>query len=221
MTATLDPADSGGWLNWITNYDQTAQSFTDNYNALVALRPWVVANAPQELPNVDQLLTDGQTHAATLQKLKETRDYVASWLNWLANGYNAGVDFLQTNAAAAYNAILSFVGLNGMGSLGIAPIVVAVGLAAAAAALVVIGYWIQKAYATAQRLNALQALTAQGLSPDAAAAAVNNTMGPPGGTDGDNLLGIPWTWLITGAVLIVVGPKVIELFDKRGRLNAA
>lgn len=224
MTATLDPVDAQGWLQWVTNFDGTYQSFTENFNALAAVRPWAAANAPQELPAVDQLLSEGAAHAATMAKLKETRDYVVGWLNWLSNGINSGVNFVETNAAAAYAGAMSWLGLNGvagLGSLAIAPIIVAVGLTAAAAALVTIGYWVQKAYREAQRLNALQALVAQGTSAAAAAAVVDQTLGPAGGTDGDNLLGIPWQWLITGAVLIFVGPKVIEAFENRGGRRAA
>lgn len=221
MTATLTPADAPSWSQWITNFDGVSQSFTDNYNALVALRPWVASSHPEELPAVDQLLSDAQAHIATLTKLKATRDYVASWLSWLQNGFNAGVDFVETNAAAAYNAAMSWLGLGGVGNLAIAPVIVAVSVVAAAAALVVIGYWIQRAYNVSQRLNALQAQEALGLSPQQAQAIVDGTLGPAGGSDGDNLLGIPWTWLITGAVLIMVGPKVIELVGERRRRVAA
>lgn len=215
MTSTLTPADAPAWTTWITNFDAVSQSFTDNYNALVAIRPWVASSHPEELATLDQLLSDANAHIATLAQLKSERDYVASWLSWLVNGFNAGVDFLETNAAAVYNAAMGWMGLSGLAGLGIAPIIIAVGLVAAGAALVTIGYWIQRAYNYSQRINALQYQESIGLSPSQAAAVVDSTLGAPGGTDGDNLLGIPWSLLITGAVLVILGPKVIELMNAR------
>ncbi len=84
---------------------------------------------------------------------------------------------------------------------------VAVGVGTALAALVVIAKWITDAYTFAQRLNALQAQEAQGLTPQQASQIVNQTLGAPGS---GNFLGIPWSLIAWAAIAVVIGPPVIK-----------
>ncbi|MDE2020664.1 MAG: hypothetical protein KGJ13_10045 [Patescibacteria group bacterium] len=93
---------------------------------------------------------------------------------------------------------------------------VVVGAATAIAALVVIAKWITDAYTFAQRLNALQAQEAAGLTPQQASQVVNQTLGAPGANN--NLFGIPFTLIAWAAIAIVLGPPVIKaITDQRGR----
>lgn len=224
MTVELQAADAGSWWNWITNYDQTLTDFNNQYQYLVEMEPYVRAMHPELLPQYNNLISRGNDQIATLNKLKATRDYVASWLDWLYNGAASGVNFLTSAATNTYNYLMSSLGLGG---LGIAPVVV-IGVAAAAAALVVIGYWIKDAVAFNQRLAALQQqenfYTSNGLDPATAAAKasndVNSTLGPVPGSAASinsNLLGIPWTWLIGGAVVVFLGPPLIEAVSGKGK----
>lgn len=92
---------------------------------------------------------------------------------------------------------------------------VVIGAATGIAALVLIAKWITDAYSFAQRLNALQAQEAQGLTPQQAATVVNSALGPP---SSNNFLGIPFQLLIWGAIAVVLGPPVIKaITDQRGR----
>jgi len=235
MAAVLNPDDAGGWYSWITDFDATYAGFQDNWNGLLAQQAYVMTAHPELVPTYNDLVARGQKHAAKLQELKATRDYVASWLDWLVNGVQSGIDFVSSAAQSAYDTAKSWLGLGaiprvilrpGLAGLGIAPLVV-IGLAAAVAALVVIGYWIKDAYNFAQRLNALQqqeqALAGPGgqITPEIAKQAqaiVDGTLGPAPGTAGsinNNLLGIPWTWLIGGAVIIFVAPPLLESLNRR------
>lgn len=229
MAVDLNPADAQSWWSWVSNFDNTYAQFNANYNGLIAQAPYVKQSHPELLPQYTDLVNRGAAHAKTLADLKATRDYVSSWLTWLQSGIQSGVNFVESNAQAAYDAAKAALGLGDIGlrGLGIAPVVV-IGVAAAAAALVIIGYWIKDAFAFAQRLNALKAqedrLQAAGIPADQAArqaqAIVDKTLGPAPGTAGaidNNLLGIPWTWLIFGAVAIFLGPPLIEAMSGKER----
>jgi hypothetical protein len=227
MTTELQPADAGSWWSWITNYDQTLQQFNDAYNTLIGQANYITTQHPELLSTYNDLVARAQDQLNTLNSLKATRDYVYSWLDWLGNGAQQGVNFLTSAASNTYNYLMSSLGLSGLAGLGIAPVVV-IGVAAAAAALVVIGYWIKDAIAFNQRVAALQqqeqALIAAGVPPaqaiQQAQGIVNNTLGPAPGSAASinsNLLGIPWTWIITGAVLVFLGPPLIEAMSGKGK----
>lgn len=97
---------------------------------------------------------------------------------------------------------------------------VAIGLAAAAAALVVIGYWINNAVAFSQKVSAMQqqeaSLIAAGVSPVQAAQQAAASVGVlmPSAASGNNLLGIPWNLLIVGGMAIFLGPPLLQAFTK-------
>jgi hypothetical protein len=229
MAQDLNPADANSWWDWVSNFDATWQQFSANYNALLSLQGYISSTHPELLPQYNQLVADGQGHMQTLTDLKATRDYVWSWLSWMQTGLQSGVDFVSTSAQSAYDTAKAYLGLSAINEraiirgLGIAPAVV-IGVAAAAAALVIIGYWIKNAYDFAQRVNALQAqeraLAGNGpITPEIAQQAqniVDNTLGPAPGSAAsinDNLLGIPWTYLIIGAVLVFLGPPILEAIE--------
>jgi hypothetical protein len=212
-SAVLQPADANYWFDWVTNYDQTLANFNAAFNQLVSNRDWIAANHPEMLAQHDALIAEGQGHIDTLNALKATRDYVMSWLNWLWSPVSATVDFTTTAAQSIYNEAKAALGL---GALGLAPIVAVAGVAAAAAVLITIGYYIQKAVALNQREEFIKSQEAAGASPQQAANIADQTLGPVGGSINDNLLGIPWTWLIVGAVLVFLGPPLIEAFEGRG-----
>jgi hypothetical protein len=227
MTTELQQADAGSWWDWITNYDNTLAQFTQQYNALMSKQSYIQNQHPELVGQYNDLVSRAQSSLRTLNELKATRDYVYSWLDWLGGGIQSGVNFVTSNAANTYNYLMASFGLSGIGELGIAPVVV-IGVAAAGAALVVIGYWIKDAYAFNQRLSALQqqeaALIASGVPAAQAAtqaqAIIDNTLGPAPGSAASinsNLLGIPWTWLITGAVVVFLGPPLIEAVSGKGK----
>lgn len=242
MAVELQAADAGSWWDWVTNYDQTYQQFVTNYGALQNLNFYINTAHPELVGQYNDLMSRAQASMDQLNALKATRDYVYSWIQWLGSGAAQGVNFVTSAAQSTYDYMKSVLGLSGLGEcsgnclgcscgkgqmagLGIAPVVV-IDLAAAVAALIVIGYWIKDAYNFAQRVNALQQqeayLQAQGVPAAQAAqqaqAIVDNTLGPAPGSAASinsNLLGIPWTYLVFGAVAIFLGPPLIEAMGSK------
>ncbi len=106
-TVPLQSADAGSWWDWITNYDQTLANFNAAYAALQAQGPYIQANHPELLSQYNQLMSDAQSHANTLNQLKATRDYVYSWLQWLGSGAQAGVNFVTSAAQNTYDYLTS------------------------------------------------------------------------------------------------------------------
>jgi hypothetical protein len=211
MTDTaLSPADAPSWTQFVTNFDQAYSDFYTNYNGLMAQGPYIQSTHPELLDYYNSLLQQGSDAAYKLEQLKATRDYVSSWLTYLQNG----VDSAMATAQAAYDNAKSALGLSGLGDLGIAPVIVVVGLAAATVTLVEVSNLIGQYYAAAQRFNQLQALEATGVSPAQAAAQVNAVSGPPPTND---FLGVPWSLLIWGAIAIFLGPPLIDAFERNRR----
>jgi hypothetical protein len=211
MTDTaLSPADAPSWTQFVTNFDQAYSDFYTNYNGLMAQGPYIQSTHPELLDYYNSLLQQGSDAAYKLEQLKATRDYVSSWLTYLQNG----VDSAMATAQAAYDNAKSALGLSGLGDLGIAPVIVVVGLAAATVTLVEVSNLIGQYYAAAQRFNQLQALEATGVSPAQAAAQVNAVSGPPPTND---FLGIPWSTLAFVALAIFLGPPLIDAFERNRR----
>jgi hypothetical protein len=208
MAQTLNPADAPSWWDFVTRFDATYQSFQDNYNALMTLGPYIQINHPELLPQYMTMLQSGSVNADKLNQLKATRDYVYSWLQWLQSGATDVSSFISSGAQAAYDYVKAQFGLQGYEGLGVVPVAIVLFSAAAGiAALVAVAAWITNAYVFAQRLNALQAAEAQGMTPQAAAAYVDQTLGP---VSSPGLFGIPWTLLIWGALAIAFGPPILK-----------
>src|SRR5438445_13621925 len=112
-TQTLNPDDSGSWLQWVTNFDNTYLQFHANFDALSSpdMQAFILSYHPELASQYDDLVARGRGHAATLDRLKATRDYVWSWLQWLNHGLQAGVDFVSSSAQNAYDTAKSFLGL--------------------------------------------------------------------------------------------------------------
>jgi hypothetical protein len=190
-------ADAPSVIDFLTKFNATYKLFYDNYNALMALGSYIQTKHPELLPEYMALLQRGADHAYTLEQLKATRDSATAWLQWVQQG-----------AVGTFNWLRSQVGL-GDGGLGFVPVIIGVvGIAAATTALVAMSYWITDAYKAAQRLNALQAQEAKGLTPEQAARVVNSVLGPPGSGE---FLGIPWTLLLWGGMAIFLGPPLIRM----------
>ncbi len=138
--AELNPADAPSWFDFVTNFDATKKAFDDNYTALLQVGPQI-DRYPGLRAQWEKLVSEGTDHYNTLQKLQTTRDYAASWLNWLQSGAKGIFSFL------------GFEGFGNDGALGFPVAIAIVGIGVAVAALTAISYWIANAYELAQRLN--------------------------------------------------------------------
>ncbi len=211
--AELNPADAPSWMDFVTNFDATKKAFDDNYTALLQIGPQI-DRYPGLRPQWEKLVTDGTDHYNTLQKLQTTRDYAASWLNWLSSGARG---------------VFSFLGFNAYGpdGLGLAPVAIALYSAGAAIiALEAIKYWMADSYAMAQRLKQQMAIADQiradnpNMSVDEAyqraAAHVNSVLGPPSKGIFGELSNLA-TLLIIGGALFLFGPPLLRAIDARRR----
>jgi hypothetical protein len=193
--AEMKAQDANSWLQFITDFDAVYQSFDDNYNALLAIGP-EVNQYPDLIPNYDRLVNDGAIHRTTLENLKATRDYAASWINWLQSGAQG---------------VFSAFGLSGYhyreSGLGVLPLVLGVG--AAIAALAGITYYMKEIYIAAQRYNTFLAERARGRSPEQSVAAANQLF-PEGSLFGSIIGGDTLTTILLIAAAIFVAPPLIR-----------
>jgi hypothetical protein len=200
MAEVITEAQAPTWSQWITDFDKSWNLFNENYSGLKAVGPYVYSKHPELVPQYEKLMSTAQEHYNTLVRLRDVRNSVANWLT----GFTGGL----ANVLAAPARWLSGLFGGGLNGLGVAPLIVAVGIASAGTALVLIGRWIADAFAFAQKLNALQKLEAAGHAP---ADALNIIKGLNSGT----LFGIPWKWIVVGGVIIFLGPPLLKMIEGR------
>lgn len=191
MAEVLAPQDAPTVLEFVTDFDNTYNSFMTNYDALLKVGP-IVARYPEIIPpaEYDRLVNEGAAHYNKLNQLKATRDYAASWLDWFYKG-----------AQGIFNWFGSTVGLNG---LGIIPLLIPIG--AAVAALAIIGYYVSDLIKLSQRTNLILKLESEGRPAAEITSIVNGSLGKMS----TNLLGIPFELIIYGLVAIFLGPPIIR-----------
>jgi hypothetical protein len=198
-TPALQEQDAPEWYDFVVDFDNTYNSFMTNYDALLKLGP-VVARNPGLFPDYDSLVNRGADLYNQLNRLKATRDYAASWLNWV-----------QSGATGVFNYIGRAVGLQG---LGVAPILAIAGLASATAVLIAAGSYIADLIKFSQRSNLAMQLEATGkYTPAQIAEMVTGTFGkPPTG----GLFGLDFNWIIYAALAIYLGPPIIAALTSKG-----
>jgi hypothetical protein len=203
MAVTLNPAEAPSWYQFVTNFDAAYAQFYDNYNALMAIGPWIQQQHPELLTQYMTLLQDGSNVAYQLEGLKATRNYVYSWLNYLSSG----VESVMQGAQSAYDYARKSLGL---GAVPVA--VVVIGLAAATAVIVAAENWLGRANEFAQVTNFIRDQEAKGVTPDQASKLAQSVFGSP---PSNEFLGIPWTLLVWGAIAIFLGPPILKAIEGR------
>jgi hypothetical protein len=196
--ASPKASEANSWLKYITDFDALYDVFDDNYNALLAIGPEVNRN-PGIIPNYDQLVNDGAVYRQRLIALKDTRDYMASWINWLSSGAQGVFDYAR--AAIGLNG--RGFGLAEMGALQLVP------LAVFAAFVATVGYYLKDVYIAAQRWNAFQAERNRGKSP-AEALATANRLFPQGSLFGNIFGGEVTGYILLAALAYLIGPAIIK-----------
>lgn len=207
MTTQLVAKDAPAWSQFVRDFDGAYKSFVDNRNALLQLGPYIQSKHPELLPQYQSLLQRSNALAPKLQALAETRQKVGGWLGTLGTVYQSAVDATSRAIEKAAGLVSSARRALGLGELGIAPVVVIVGVAAAAATLAGITKWVSDAFLFAKRLNALQELEQRGYTVDAAAAAVNQVMGKPDAPGGLERTVSSILWVV---VLAVIGVPIVS-----------
>jgi hypothetical protein len=213
---TLNASDAPAWSQFVRDFDGAYKAFNASRAGLVQLGPYVKAKHPELLVQYDALLARANALQPKLAMLADTRARVAGWLAGLGRVYQTAVDATSQAIETAADWIAAARKRLGLGELGIAPVLVVVGVAAAGAGLVAITKWVSETYMFAKRLNALQDAEARGMTPEQAAAYINSAMGPPNKPGGleQTISRVLW---IGGLVVIAVWalPKVIEQLTRK------
>jgi hypothetical protein len=209
--AELLAQDAPAWSQFVRDFDGAYKSFVDNRNALMQLGPYIQTKHRELLPQYTSLVQRANDLAPKLQALADTRAKVSGWLGSLGKVYQSAVDATSIAIERAAGLVGAARRALGLGELGIAPVIVVVGAAAAAGALVLVTKWVSDTYLFAQRLNAMQALEAKGYGPEQAAAAVNQVMGPPNAPGGLERTASTILWIV--AALIIGGPIIKQLLS--------
>lgn len=208
---TLSASDAPAWSQFVRDFDGAYKAFTDNRAGLMRVGPYVQSKHPELLPQYNALLSRANALAPKLAMLADTRARVAGWLGGLGRVYQTAVDATSQAIETAADWITAARRRLGLGELGIAPVLVVVGVAAAGTALTLITKWISETYTFAKRVQALQDMEARGYSAEQAADAVNRALGPPGQRGGieDTIKTILWV-LGLGAAAIYLLPKLLD-----------
>lgn len=210
--AELKTAEAPDWSKFITDFDATNKMFNDNYQGLIAQGPYVVTRHPELMGEYDRMVAQAKSHKVTLDKLGRIKNTVSGWLSSIGAFFTTSG---PTDPGSSWGwGGGAWGGGSGFGALeedglGIIPAVIW-GVAAATAALAVIGKWIKDAYFFSRRLNELRRLEDSGLSPQAAAAVVDKAAGKVVG-----FLGLDFKWIVIGGVLLVFGPLIFRMLKGR------
>jgi hypothetical protein len=177
---TLNAGEAPAWSQFVRDFDGAFKGFNDSRAGLLRLGPYVQAKHPELLAQYNELLARANALQPKLQMLADTRARVAGWLGSLGRVYQSAVDATSQAIESAADWISAARKRLGLGELGIAPVLVVVGVGAAAAGLVLITKWISDSYIFAKRLNAMQDMESRGYTATQAADAVNRVLGKPG-----------------------------------------
>lgn len=177
---TVTAQDAQQWGAFLRDFPGAFRSFTDNRAALLKLQPYVYGKHPELRAQYDGMLARANELAPKLATLKRIYDQLSGFFGKTADVYRGAVDATSLAIEKVAGGISAARRALGLGELGIAPLVLAIG---AGAALVTIGAtvkWITDAFAMSKRMNALMELEAKGYAPEQAADVLNRVLGKPG-----------------------------------------
>lgn len=211
---TLNANEAPAWSQFVRDFDGAYKAFNDNRAGLLRVGPYVQSTHPELLAQYNDLLARANALQPKLQMLADTRTRVVGWLGTLGRVYQTAVDATSQAIETAADWIAAARKRLGLGELGIAPVLVVVGVVAAAAGLALITKWIADSYMFSKRLNALQDIESRGYSATQAADAVNRVLGKPGENGIEQTISrVLW---IAGlaAIGLWVLPKLLEQMSK-------
>lgn len=207
--------DAPAWSQFIRDFDGAHRAFNENRAGLRAQLPYLQQKHPELLPQAQTLLARSDALASKLASLAATRASVAGWLGSLGRAYQTAIDYTSRAMESAADAWAAARKRLGLGDLGIAPVIVVVGLAAASATLISVTKWISEAFVMAKRVNTLRDLEAQGYSAGEAADVVNKTMGKPNEPGGLERTLTTIAWVV--AIGIIAAAVLPGLLGNRNR----
>lgn len=176
----------------LTDFPNYFDNFQKNFQGLLSQSTYIVTKHPELKPEYDALVNRASINYSKLVTIKNAVDKIK----------NVG------------ESITSWVkGVFGLNGLGIAPIIIA-GISAGSAYAVIasVAKWFTDANTFAKKLDYIREQESKGISSQQAAIAANKIFGE---TSGDTFFGLPIKWIIVGAVLIFLGPPLINAFTAK------
>lgn len=216
MAEQITSSNAPGWNAWGKSFAQTRDAFRQTFQQLLARAPFI-AQHPELQAEYNARVAEGRKHEDTLTQLNDTYNQVMSALPLLTQAaavavlplpggpaISAGIQFMDWLGKSVSKAVgLGEVIYDDNGNqLGIAPIVIAVGLGVAVSAVAAIAYFVTDNYKYLARLDSIAKLQAAGYTPEQAAKVVDNqaSIQASQAIFGNPLLMIA---LVAGAALIV------------------
>lgn len=174
----------------LTDFPNYFRNFQTNFQALLAQSNYIVTKHPELRSEYDALVNRASVNYSKLANIK------------------SGLDKIE----AAGTAVVDWVkGVFGFSGLGFVPLIIA-GISAASAYAIItsVANWLTDTKKFAAKLEFIKNQEAKGYSPAQAAAAATSVYGEP--RDETLFFGLPVKWIIVGAVLIILGPPLINAF---------
>ena len=211
---TVTDQDVANWTDFLKDFPGAYKAFMDNRSGLLKQADYIRSQPADIQQAYAELVARADAIAPKLAELKGVYDSVSGFFSKIGSGvssvYQSAVDSTSQAIEAAAGWIASARRALGLGELGIAPIVIAVGAAAALAVLGAVTKWVADAFMFSKRLDAMRELQNRGYSPSEAADAVNSVLGKPGdkpGTIEKAVTSLLWVAGI-GVTLWLFGPKI-------------
>jgi hypothetical protein len=225
MTEQITTSNAPGWGAWLRNFQKTRDDFAAVYAALLAKAPFI-ATHPALLVEYSKRVDEARKHQDTLNMLAGIAAQVSPALDDIVRfsqgafewspfglvykgGYTIGTWIKDGLKAIGLGEVVYDDDGN---QLGIAPIVIAIGLGVATAAIAAVAYFVTDNIKYLARLDSIAKLQAAGYTPEQAAKVVDNQASIQAGVLGNPLMMIA---LLAGAALVV--PMLIK---NKGGSNA-
>jgi hypothetical protein len=177
-------------INVLTDFPNYFNNFQTNFQALLAQSNYIVTKHPELRTEYDSLVNTASENYTKLVNIK------------------MGLDKIE----AAGTAVVDWVkGVFGFSGLGFIPLIIAgVSAVSAYAIITSVANWLTDTKKFASKLEFIKDQEAKGYSPSQAAQAATSIYGEP--KDESLFFGLPVKWIIVGAVLIILGPPLINAF---------
>jgi hypothetical protein len=177
-------------INVLTDFPNYFNNFQTNFQALLAQSNYIVTKHPELRTEYDSLVNTASENYTKLVNIK------------------MGLDKIE----AAGTAVVDWVkGVFGFSGLGFIPLIIAgVSAVSAYAIITSVANWLTDTKKFASKLEFIKDQEAKGYSPAQAAQAATSIYGEP--KDESLFFGLPVKWIIVGAVLIILGPPLINAF---------
>ena len=190
MAEMFNPLDANRWRDLIADFDRKRVAFFDNLAALSKMR----GATPELEQERRSLVKSADPIKKNIERLQASLEGVRGFLKGVGRFFNMGETPGQT-----------------MGHLGVAPIVLGIGIAGAAVIVKSITDWLTKTAAFAKRNEFAAQLADAGASPQEI---IEATKGGIPSQSSAKIFGFDVRWLLAIGGLVVIAPFVLKQLEK-------